>query len=310
MVGHQLAPEGQRILPGRVRELVDEALEVDRVLVQVHAAPEARRHVRVAHRMVDQQRRKRVADRRFRSRRIQALEHHRILAVLDVLRQQAGQDRLARDAHVQRGHVALRVEPGGQLALRDRVVAAVQHVLFARPDELDRRAGHLLGDGHDLAHPVVHRAAATEAAAQQQLVDVALGKRQAGGLGGRGQRRLAVLRRRPDLAALRRPARRRVHRLHRRVVLVRIRVDRLDLARRRGDRRAGVADRVADDGVLGVEPRLQHRREARARRGCVADRSPTRSAARRARSSRATRCRRPPRPRSRRRAPPSSRPGA
>ena len=54
------------------------------------------------------------------------------------------------------GQVALRVEPGRQLALRDRVVAAVQHVLLARPDQLDRRAGHLLGDGHRLAHLVVH----------------------------------------------------------------------------------------------------------------------------------------------------------
>ena len=75
---------------------------------------------------------------------------------------------------MQRGHVALRVEAGGQLALRDRVVAAVLHVFFARPDQLDRRARHLLGDRHRLAHPVVHCAAPAEAAAEQQLVDLAL----------------------------------------------------------------------------------------------------------------------------------------
>ena len=69
-----------------------------------------------------------------------------------------------------------RIEARGQLALRDRVVAAVRHVFFARPDELDRRARHLLGDRDDLAHPVVHGAAAAEAAAQQQLVDVALAR--------------------------------------------------------------------------------------------------------------------------------------
>ena len=56
--------------------------------------------------------------------------------------------------------------PARQLALRHRVVAAVRHVLLARPDQLDRRAGHLLGDRHRLAHPVVHRAAPAEAAAE------------------------------------------------------------------------------------------------------------------------------------------------
>ena len=90
MVGHQLAPERERILPGRMRQLVDEALEIDRVLVEIHAAPEAGRNGRVAHRMVDQQRRKRVADRGFRSRRVEALEHNRILAVLDVRRKEPG----------------------------------------------------------------------------------------------------------------------------------------------------------------------------------------------------------------------------
>ena len=64
--------------------------------------------------------------------------------------------------------------PARQLALRDRVVAAVRHVLLARPDQLDRRARHLLGDRHRLAHPVVHRAAPAEAAAEVQLVDLAL----------------------------------------------------------------------------------------------------------------------------------------
>ena len=35
-------------------------------------------------------------------------------------------------------------------AMHDRMIAAVQHVLFARPEQLDRRAGHLLGDQHRL----------------------------------------------------------------------------------------------------------------------------------------------------------------
>ena len=307
MPRHQLAPQRERILPGRVRDLVDEALEVDRVLVQVDAAPEARRHVRIAHRVVDQQVRDRIADRRFRSRRVEALEDHGILAVLDVLRKDRGDDRLPRDPHVQRGHVALRVDAGRQLALRDRVVAAVRHVLLARPDELHRRARHLLRDQHRLAHPVVHRAAPAEAAAEERLVDVALLDRQPGRLGGGRERGFAVLRRRPDFAALGRPARRRVHRLHRRVVLVRVRIHGLDPLRRGGERGARVARLVADDGVLRVETGLQHVGERRARGLSRWARSPSRSAARRRRASRATRCRPPRRPRSRRRARPSSR---
>ena len=55
MVRHQLAPELERVLPGRVRKLVHEALEIDGVLVDVHASPESWRDVRVAHGMVNQQ---------------------------------------------------------------------------------------------------------------------------------------------------------------------------------------------------------------------------------------------------------------
>jgi DNA-binding FrmR family transcriptional regulator len=58
---HQLAPQHQGVLAGGVRDLVDEARDVDRVLVQIHAEPEARRRVRVAHRVVDEQVRDAVA---------------------------------------------------------------------------------------------------------------------------------------------------------------------------------------------------------------------------------------------------------
>ena len=63
VLGHQLAPELERVLAGGLRQLVHEALDEDRVLVDVHAAPEARRDVRVAHRVVDQQVRDGVAER-------------------------------------------------------------------------------------------------------------------------------------------------------------------------------------------------------------------------------------------------------
>ena len=69
VVRHQLAPERERVLAGGMGELVDEAFEVDGVVVEVDAAPEAGRHRRVAHGMVDQEVRERVADRGLRPRR-------------------------------------------------------------------------------------------------------------------------------------------------------------------------------------------------------------------------------------------------
>ena len=137
------------------------------------------------------------------------------------------------------------------------MVLAVRHVLFARPDELDRRAGHLLGDQHGLAD-IVGAAAPAEAAAQQHLVDVALVDRQPGGLRRGGERRLAVLRAAPHLALVGRVARGGVHRLHGDVVLVGEAVGRGDLLGRPVDRGLGVAHLVADEGFAGVEAFLQH----------------------------------------------------
>ena len=58
---------------------------------------------------------------------IQALEHHRVHAVLHALRVERGQDRLAGDAHVEAHQLAGGIEAGGQLALRHRVEGAVRH---------------------------------------------------------------------------------------------------------------------------------------------------------------------------------------
>jgi signal transduction histidine kinase len=78
------------------------------------------------------------------------------------------------------------------------MVEAVQHVLLARPDQLDRRAGDLTGDVDGLADIVLEVAATAEAAAEVQLVDVALLDRQLGGDRGRGEARLAVLKVMPN----------------------------------------------------------------------------------------------------------------
>ena len=205
VVRHQLAPELERVLAGCLRQLIHEAFEIDGVLIVVHPAPEPRRDVGVAHRMVDQQVRDLVAEHAFRPGRIETLEHERIHAVLQQLRQQAGDDGLPGQAHMQRGEIALRVEPAGQLALRDRMVAAMRHILFARPDQLDRRPRHLLGDQHRLLDEVMRRGAAAKATAQVHSVHVAFADRKPGRGGSDREGGLGVLGRRPDLAPVRGP---------------------------------------------------------------------------------------------------------
>src|SRR5262249_1380922 len=74
MLRHQLAPEFERVDARFLCKLVHEAFEVNGVVVDVHASPEAWIDVRVAHRMIDQDVGDRVADRRFRSARIEARE--------------------------------------------------------------------------------------------------------------------------------------------------------------------------------------------------------------------------------------------
>ncbi len=203
MIGHQLAPELERVLPGRVRQLVHEALEIDGVLVVVHAAPEPWRDRRVAHGVVDQQVRDGVAELR--------------LPVPPALRpwNVAG----SRPFCSPRGFTAARIDwpemrmcspvrlllaskRAGELALRDRVIDAVRRVVFTRLDQLDRRARHLLGDPHRVADIFAARPPA-EAAAEDGVVHVALFDRQSGRLAGGRKRGFAVLRAGPDLALVR-----------------------------------------------------------------------------------------------------------
>ena len=161
-----------------MRKLVHEAFQVNRILIVIHSAPEMRRDVRVAHRVVDEQVRNRIAERALRTARIKALEHNWVFAVLQVLRSHIGKNRLARNPHVQRREILVAVKSADHLRLGNGVVAAVRHVLFARPDELHRRARHLLGNRDHLLHVVVRRAPA-KAAARRHLVNIALRERQA-----------------------------------------------------------------------------------------------------------------------------------
>ena len=80
------------------------------------------------------------------------------------MRRHGGQNRLAGDAHVQAGHLALGIKAGGEFALGHRVVTPVQHVFLTAPDQFDRNARHLLGDADGLMNPVC-AATATEATA-------------------------------------------------------------------------------------------------------------------------------------------------
>jgi len=77
-----------------VRQLVDEGFEIERVVVDVHAAPIARRHRRIAHGVLDQQIRKIIAELGV-ARRDEALQCGGIEAVLDRLWPDARGDRLS-----------------------------------------------------------------------------------------------------------------------------------------------------------------------------------------------------------------------
>ena len=215
------------ILSGRMRQLVHEAFHENGVLVDVNPAPEARRHMRVAHGVIHRQ----VGDGVLKGMLAagpETLEHVRILAVLfQRFGTNRGQDGLTRQADFQPGEIAARIEPAGELGLHDGVVLAVQHVLLARPQQFDRRARHLLGNQHRLGDIVGH-AAPAKTTAKMQLVHIALGNRQAGSLGGGSQGSLAILRRAPYFATIRGVQRGGVVRLHRRVVLVGIGVNSLD----------------------------------------------------------------------------------
>src|SRR5262245_20356575 len=85
MICHQLAPELERVLADRMGKLVHEAFEIDGVVVDVHAAPEARRDVWVAHGVVNQKVRDGVAQRCL-APWIEAREGGRVLSVLEASR--------------------------------------------------------------------------------------------------------------------------------------------------------------------------------------------------------------------------------
>ena len=210
MLAHERAAELERVLAGRPRHLVHEAFHVDAVLVGVDATPGADRHVRVAHHVFDEQVRHGVTELRVARLLIVSLQLTHVLAADDRRLVQGGVDRLPGHANVQAGELAVGIEAGRELALRDRAVEVVRLVLLAAPDQLDRDVREFLGDGHGLMDEVLRAAAPAEAAAEVEPVDIAFGERNAGGFRQCGKRGLDVLARRPRP----RPCRPRASRWH------------------------------------------------------------------------------------------------
>ena len=171
---------------------------------------------------------------------------------------------------MQAGELAVGVEAGGKLALRDRPIEVVGLVLLAAPDQLDRDAGEFLGDRHRLMHVVLRAAAPAEAAAEVVAVDFALGERNARGLRQRRERRFEVLRRHPALGLVGRELHGGVHHLHAGVGEERRRIDRLDLLRRLVDGLQRIAVLALAVGRCRGEALLELLGDARARDVAVA----------------------------------------
>ena len=163
-----------------------------------HRAPETRRHVRVAHRVLVGEVRRPCKG---------CPEKQRVLIgstpSLIIGRPHGDDDRLVGLAHLPRGPVAVLVERGAQLDQRHRAITALLHVFLARPLQPHRRARHGLRDLHRLLGVLLVRSAPAEAAAGMHLVHVHVFERNARRFGGGRDRGLAVLRADPDFHACR-----------------------------------------------------------------------------------------------------------
>ena len=155
-----------------------------------------------------------------------AFDRLRLDAVWHLVHADRALDRADRDLGVERHRHAVGAERGLQPHRGLRPVAVVRHVLFARPHQLDRLAD-LLGDQNGLAHFVVI-AAASEAAAEEAVVDGDLLRLEAGGRRRQPQRAHRDLRADPDVELVAVKAHGGVERLHLRMRGMRRLVERLD----------------------------------------------------------------------------------
>ena len=148
LVRQQVESELQRILARRVRQLVDERLHDEREAVAARRAERsgrhAERHRRDVERVVRDEARREFGPPPGARRSTRFAERDEVIAPRDEL---AGRVDAAREV----------VEAGAAIRI-------VLHVVFARPQQLDRHAGHLLRDRRRFDHVVVGQAPAEAAA--------------------------------------------------------------------------------------------------------------------------------------------------
>ena len=188
-LGQQLAAEPIGVLSRRQRQLVDEALHEEGVLRMAGRAPRPKRHMGVLDDGSDPQ----VGDLIAGAR--QPLGGLRIEPVPDV----DGIGGAAGGAAIEGERQPIGAEAGLEADRGLRAVAALAHVLLARPDQLHGLADQL-ADVHRLHQFIVAQPAA-EAAAREGVVDMDVRRLHAGRLGGELERAVGVLGADPDIDA-------------------------------------------------------------------------------------------------------------
>ena len=150
---------------GRMRHLVDERFLVEGVLRIVDRAPNAERHRRLLHHIVDQIIRHIVGHLVGEARDERAVDEAHAEA-----RHEAMNERWPGNPHLPCDRHAVRAEPGDQPRHAKGPIVVVFDVLLARPEELDRDID-LFRDQDGLADEFLDGGATPETAAQKRAVD-------------------------------------------------------------------------------------------------------------------------------------------
>ncbi len=233
--------KGERVLPGFVRQLIDEGLVEEGVMRMADRAPVADRHAASRGNTGDAL----VGDaiglveQTFAGRLVGRVE--RTGERRQVALHPARRHGIAGAGHAQRGGPAIGAETGAQHGDTGGAIEVVAEVFLARPDELNRPAAALDGDAHRLADRIDFQAPA-EAAAEIGDVHGDILDTDTGDLGGDGAGQSRHLCWRPDFDLATGHLRGAVDRLHRRMREIRGAVGPLDV---RGGLRFGGADIAA-----------------------------------------------------------------
>ena len=258
MIAKKLAAKFNRVGASSLGQFVHEAFEENCVLINVHAAPKARRNRLIPHGVIDHQIRNRVT-KCVLARIGNALKHHWVatLLLLNDGRTDHCKDRLPRQAHVDTREFFARVEGPGHFAGHDWVVTTLCHVLFSSPDQLDVGTWDLFSDQNGLTGVVLKRATTTKPASQIDLVDITLVGRNTSRCNRCSERSFTILSRHPNVTPIGSPARSRVHRLHRGVILIRVKKLTFNFGSGGGHGRRHVARLITNKRLLRAEAFLQ-----------------------------------------------------